>query len=459
MKASPSLKERLERFLRGARGRFLRRSKRPKAIALGVALLLCFASGAVLASMRKAPASESMKEARAVKIGAAQPLGASRFGSYPGTARAFTKVNLFFRVGGPIVETAFQIGDKVRAGQVLMRIDPRDFERKVETLERQVAQEAARLAAMKSGDRPEDKEIASKELAAATARFDKATFDFKRAEKLYGADVFSKAQYDEAKSSFVVAESEFAAYKQRLAKSNIGSRQEDIDAQEASLAAVKTQLKIAEDALSDSVLRAPFDGIVTKRFLESHEMAQAFAPVLTMQDIDTVKIDVDVPESGLLSLDGLRGRKFQVSFNSRPGKPCEAVLEEYSADANAAGRTYTLTVRMRQPGDFTVLPGMTAEVSGDFISGSAGPEPEGALVPSSAVVRKPGLDKDLVWVLGADGRSVARREVKPLGLAGSDMMRVEGLSPGARVVVAGGSFLEDGMSVRQIDFHKGAGSK
>jgi membrane fusion protein, multidrug efflux system len=430
-------------------------SGRHRMFALGTLVVLLFClSGILLASLRRAPQDDFMKEGHVVKIGEAKAVGAERSNSYPGTVKAFTKVNLFFRVGGPIVDVSFQVGDKVRKGQALMRIDPRDFERRVETLRHQVAQEEAKFAAMKNGDRPEDREIAKKELASATARFDKYKFDFERAERLYKSDVFSKAQYDEARSSFLVAESAFAAYKQKLAKSTIGSRKEDIDAEAANLDALKTQLKIAGDALSDTVLSAPFDGIITKRLLENHEMAQAYTPVLTMQDIQLVKIDVDVPETSLSSLDSLRGKPFTVSFSSNSGGRYKASLEEFSADANAATRTYTLTMHMRQPADFAVLPGMTAEVSGQFQCGAS--DGKGALVPSSAIVRKPGSDRDSVWLLSSDGRNVSRRAVKVSGIAGADATLVEeGLAPGERIVVAGGNFLEDGMTVRQLDFHKG----
>lgn len=449
--------EKLVLQVKAGMGKSLIFAKRRRLLAIStlVAILLC-GSAIALASMRKPHADDSMKEGHVVKIGEARAPGAARTTAYPGTVRAFSKVNLFFRVGGPIVEVNVQPGDKVRKGQILMRIDPRDFERKVEALTHQVAQEEAKFAAMKNGDRPEDREIAQKELAAATARFDKAKFDYNRAEKLYNSDVYSKAQYDEAKSSFLVAESDFAAYKQKLAKSTIGSRSEDIDAEEANLKALKTQLKIAGDALSDSVLPAPFDGIVTKRLLENHEMAQAYVPVITAQDISLVKIDVDVPETSLSSLETLRGRKFAVSFSSRPGESCEAELKEFSADANAATRTYSLTLHMRQPGGFAVLPGMTAEVSGEFQDEAAAERTKGAIAPSSAIVRKPGSDKDIVWLLGADGKSVFKREVKTFGIIGpEDVLVEEGLKPGERIVVAGGAFLEDGMTVRQLDFHKG----
>lgn len=434
-----------------------RRRKRLTALAGLATLSLCVAAVA-LANMKKAPQDDAMKEGRVVKIGEAKAVCGGRDDAYPGTVRAFTKVNLFFRVGGPIVDVNFQVGDKVKKGQALMRLDPRDFERRVESLRHQVAQEEAKFSAMKNGDRPEDREIAQKELAAATARFEKAKFDYGRAEKLYKSDVYSKAQYDEAKSSFLVAESDFAAYRQKLAKSTIGSRQEDLDAEAANLAAVKTQLKIAEDSLSDTVLSAPFDGIITKRLLENHEMAQAYAPALTIQDINLVKIDVDVPETSLSSLDALRGKRFAVSFSSKPGVKYEAVLEEFSTDADAATRTYALTMHMRQPGDFAVLPGMTAEVSGMFRPETG--EAAGVTVPSAAIVRKPGSDVDLVWKLGADGKSVVRRTVKASGIAGArDALVSEGLAPGERIVVAGGNFLEDGMTVRQLDFCKGSGVK
>jgi RND family efflux transporter MFP subunit len=443
----------LTSFAKACLDAFQRLSRRTRVV-IASTLLLCLACIAAWASMTRGLSYDPSKECRIVKIGEAKSIVSNGENSYPGTVRAFTKVNLFFRVGGPVVEVDFQVGDKVKKGQVLMRIDPRDFERRVEALNHQVAQEEAKFAAMKSGDRPEDKEIALRDLAAATARFEKAKIDFDRADKLYEKDACSKAQYDEAKSSFLVAEADFASFKERLAKSNIGSRKEDIDAEKANLEAVKTQMKIAEDALSDTVLTAPFDGIITKRCLENHEMAQAFSPVIAMQDIDLVKIDVDVPETCLFSLDSLRGRKFSVSFNASPGAKYEAVLEEYDTDANAATRTYTLTMHMRQSGNLKVLPGMTAEVSGDFLQENA--DSARVVVPSSAVVRSPSLEKDLVWLVAPDGKSVIKREVNTAEASGVDGMIVaEGLKPGDRIVIAGGSFLEDGMIVRQLDFHKG----
>ena len=101
--------------------------------------------------------------------------------TFPGRAKATEEVNLAFRVGGPLVERPVNVGDFVQKGDIIAKIDPRDFESRVGTLSGNLKQEQAKLKAMRVA-RPEDIGRLEAGLAAAKAELLKARADFGRAE-------------------------------------------------------------------------------------------------------------------------------------------------------------------------------------------------------------------------------------------------------------------------------------
>nr|WP_321500982.1 efflux RND transporter periplasmic adaptor subunit [uncultured Dethiosulfovibrio sp.] len=314
---------------------------------------------------------------------------------YPGVVKADQEAFLAFRVGGPITSLEVQLGDLVSKGQRLAQIDQRDFKDQIKVLEA--------------------------ELSGAMASLENAEQDHHRYRSLLDEKVVAQADYDQIKKNVTMA---------RAAVQNI-----------------RAQLSIARHRLEDTVLKAPFDGIVSVRKVENHEMVSPGQVVMGLLDIATLKVLANVPE-GALAKGGLsEGAEVEISFPSMDDFTVKAVLKEWSTSPDSATKTYSVTFAFPAPKDVNVLPGMTAEVL--WVEGAKTQTPD-LTVPLGAVVS--GSDGgSSVWIYDPEEGVVRSRSVSLGKLQGDDRLAViEGLDPGEHLVVAGADFLTDGMLVTPL---------
>ncbi len=373
-----------------------------RAVIVALALLSCgggwfFYSKAVSATEVKDEVTELSSSANPRPV-AIEVLGGTEnsFGRrYPGVVKADQEAFLAFRVGGPITSLGVQLGDLVSKGQTLAQIDQRDFKDQIKVLEA--------------------------ELSGAMASLENAEQDHHRYRSLLEEKVVAQADYDQIKKSVTMAR--------------------------ASVQNIKAQLTIARHRLEDTTLRAPFDGIVSVRKVENHEMVSPGQVVMGLLDIATLRVSANVPE-GALAKGGLsEGAEVEISFPSMDDFTVKGVLKEWSTSPDSATKTYSVTFSFPAPKDVNVLPGMTAEVL--WVEG-ANSKPSELTVPLGAVVSGSGGGSS-VWVYDPETGVVQSREVSLGKLQGDDRLPVvDGLNPGERVVVAGADFLTEGMAVTPL---------
>ena len=126
------------------------------------------------------PVEMRVRPVPAMKVGDVTSLLESTF---PGRVQATDEVNLAFRVSGPLIERPVDVGDFVKRGDVVARIDPRDYETALANISSNVAREKAELQAMRIA-RPEDIQRAKAQLTAAEAEQLKANADYRRVQQL-----------------------------------------------------------------------------------------------------------------------------------------------------------------------------------------------------------------------------------------------------------------------------------
>lgn len=338
---------------------------------------------------------ELFAEPRPVILEEVYDAQATRDRSYPGTVQASQEALLSFRVSGPLVKVNVQPGDLVKKGQVLMEIDSRDYRDNIRVLEAQ--------------------------LDGAKAALEKARLDYKRAKPLLAEQVISQASYDATKSAF--------------------------DGAAASAKDIKARLRIARHQLEDTRLQAPFDGIVSTKTIENHEMVAAGQVVMTVLDISSLEIEANVPESEIAHQSLQAGQEATVEFAPLSGHRFSARLKEWSTAPDPATRTYRVTFAFPAPGEAQILPGMTGELFWQKKVGGDG----GISVPVSAVVSD-GNGSSAVWVFDPETSTPSKRAVRTGGLMGKDRISVlEGLVPGERIVAAGAAFVTDGMKLRPME--------
>jgi len=313
----------------------------------------------------------------------------------PGRVSASQEVNLSFRVSGPLIELPVNVGDEVKAGQVLARIDPRDFQVNLKNAE---------------------------------AQLQKAVAALQFAEAEYGRVVRIREQDPAA-----------------ISASMVDQKREAMDRAQAEVVALEAEREGVKDQLNYTYLRAPFSGTIVSKYVENFEDVQAKQIVLRLLDPTHIEMTIDIPE-GIISYVPLM-RKLRVRFDAFPGVEVPAEVKEIGTEASATTRTYPVTLIMEQPEEATVLAGMTGEATCCELMPDEGLTERPIEVPTEAVFSDE-TGGSFVWVIDRGTLTVSRREVSLGRLTDYGVVVMRGLETGEWIATAGVYYLEEGQQVR-----------
>jgi len=344
-------------------------------------------------------------------------------------------------------------GQKVKKGDLIAQLREDEFRARLKALQGELDQARAVLQKLRAGERPEEQARREAQVRAAEAKLVKARAEYERDRQLLARRSVSRTEYERSQAALQVAVEEYEAARQILEKGTV-AREEDIQAKEAAVQGLEGRVVEAKVQLDDCTLRAPFDGVIAQRFVEANQSVKANQPVVKFQDVEEIRVAVDVPETVMAA--GIRRSdivQIVAEFSGAPGLEFPVQIKEIAKKADPTTQTFTVRVGMQSPPDLKLLPGMTATVTLTYrrasVLGSR------ILVPISAVFKE-AAGEQVVWVVGSD-QTVARRPVKLGEATGGRIEIVDGLGSGERVAVAGVAFLREGMKVRDLGDALGGG--
>lgn len=220
----------------------------------------------------------------------------------------------------------------------------------------------------------------------------------------------------------------------------------ELDQRRAALQAAKSELELARKSFEDTVLRAPFDGVVSRRLVQRFTNIQAKQPVLVFQSLRPLDVVIDVPEPIVIRsvYDKSQPPKTVVRFDSLPGVEMPVVFREVSTEADPQTQTFQATFSLEETGEYTVLPGMSANLVAERRDTA---ESHAFLVPPLAVTANVEGGQQ-VWLFDPATGTVSPKTVGVGQLRDDGLEILSGLSEGDQIVVAGISQLTPGMRVR-----------
>lgn len=400
---------------------------------------------------RKAPPAAEL--ARPVKTMVVSQGGDSRLRTFPGRVEASKQVELTFQVAGLIVSLPVREGQKVVKGDVVAQLRQDDFKARLAALQGQLDRSRADLQSLLGGVRPEERLRLEAQLRSTEATLANARSEFRSAEQLIRTRAISRLEFERAETAVSVAQENMESARQTL-EAGLMARQEDVQAMEAVVRGLEGQVVEANLQLTDSTLRAPYDGVIAQRFVEQGQNVRAQQPVVQFQNVSEIDIVVDVPEAVMVA--DLRAAdilQLEAEFSAAPGLRFPVHVKEIAQRADPVTQTFGVRVAMQVPEGINLLPGMTATVSLTYRRASI---LGGRItVPVSAVFKSP-TGEQVAWVLGAD-QTVSRRPVTLGEPSGNRVEIASGLETGDRIAVAGVAFLRDGMKVRDLGDGLGGG--
>ena len=365
---------------------------------------------------------------------------------FSGRVESSRNADLTFSVSGVLLNFPVTEGQKVAKGEVIAQLRDEEFRARLQTLQGQLDQARAALRSLQAGERPEERLRRETQVRAAEARLANARLESERNARMLQTQAISRQEFDRGETEYRVAQEDYKAALQLLEMGTIG-REEDIEAREAEVRALEGRVVEANIQVNDTTLRAPYDGVIARRFVEVKQNIRANEPIVRFQDANEVDIAVDVPESVMIS--DIRTADIVEMFAELSGAPGIRIpvrVREIAQVADPTTQTFNVRVAMKSIPGMTALPGMTATVTVLYrranILGSR------VLVPISAVANL-SSGEQVSWVLGSD-QTVTRRPVKTGEVSGGQIEILGGLQPGDRIAVAGMNFLREGMKVRDL---------
>ncbi len=403
---------------------------------------------AIAACEEKVVEQEVVRPVQAMKVGDPSELGRRTF---PGRARAHKEVNLSFRVAGPLIARPVIVGDRVKAGELVARIDPQDFEVRLRTVEAQLERARSELEAMRIA-RPERIRAEQAAVEKADAALTLANQELTRVQRIQQQDPGAVSQnlVDQKVAEQRRADSQLRQAREALQIAEVGARPEDISAKEAEIRSLEASVQNAKDELSYTFLRAPFDGGIVATFVENFEDVRAKQPILRILDSSKVEMVINIPET-LISY-APYVKDVRVRFDAFPDRSVPAEIYEIGTEASQTTRTYPVTLIMDQPEDIEILPGMAGQSLGDVSDVPvAGVFQQGIMVPVAAVFSPDDSGKSYVWVIDESTMTVSRREVAtgPLGDVGIGI--TDGLEVGEWIATAGANTLREGQKINILE--------
>ncbi len=220
------------------------------------------------------------------------------------------EIDINSKISGRVVELLVKEGDHVKAGQVIAHIDKRDLEAQkdqlnaaIEALQAQQTQASA-TTSMQSG-------TSSSALSQAQAARDKARADlalcesdYQRYSDLVESGAVSRQVYEQYATKYNVAQAAYAQADSAVAQASSGLMVTSVNQAGESAVAMKiaqaeAQLEQLEVSLDETEIKAPFDGVITKKYIEEGSMISTGTPLVAVQDPEDNWVDIKVPETQL----------------------------------------------------------------------------------------------------------------------------------------------------------------
>ncbi len=254
---------------------------------------------------------------------------------------------------------------------------------------------------------------------------------------------------DRAKAKLENAKRELARYAS-LWEQKAAARVEYENA-ETSYHVALAEFRICQKALEDTMLHAPFDGVIAKRYVENQEHVQAKKAIVSFQDISRIEVIIQIPER-LIAHGGIAALKIlQVRFDADSEHWFDATVREHSAKSDSITQTYDVVLVLAPPADLKVFPGMTATVRARITEPSAlsASLQDVARIPAEALCRGD-AGRSYVWVIDPAGGNPKKILVESAELCGDYVDVRSELHPGELVAIAGLHMLQENSLVRPM---------
>lgn len=365
--------------------------------------------------------------------------------AYTGTIRARHRSDLGFELSGKIESVAVDEGDQVSQGQVLAKLDTETLDAQKSAILARLDQAKSVMAELDAGPREERVLAAKASVDAAQSNFSNAQLNLSRRKRLKEAAAISSEEYDQALFAERSARANLTATQEQLAELETGTRKEKIAAQLAAVRQLEASAKEIEVAISKSDLTAPFDGTVTRRYLDQGSIANASAPVIKLVEQQHLEAWIGVPVSIASDIEKGAKHEIRIGKNTFFGQVSAKIQE-----LDPVTLTQTVVFELEPAASQKVVSGQVCETN---IASSV--DTAGCWIPTSALTKGVrGLWSVMVIVPDESEMGGYRAEKRDIEILKTDANRILAsgtIGSGDRIVIDGVHRIGEGQWVVPTD--------
>lgn len=421
-----------------------------KRIIIGGVLLFVFAGAGrfVYGYLNNALEVDLYRVKSASAAGSAASAGRTVILNATGYIVAHHKIQVASKVVGRVLWIGVEKGDRVREGQVIVRLEDDEYKAQLQQAAGQLQTLEARLEELKNGSRPEEIATAKANVDQARADLTNAEITLKRTQELVREKVSAQQVLDDAEGRVNSLRARVNSLEKVFEVVKIGPRREVIDALRGQIVEAKGRVSFYETQLSNTLIKAPVSGTVLERNVEKGEFITtgfvgdkgAKGYVVSLADLNDLQVELDINQNDFARLD--RKQKGTITTDAYPDRKYDGIIDEIAPEANRQKATVQVKVKVLAPDDF-LRPDMNASVA--FYNDEKAAAPS---VAAKAIVFVPtaAVKNDGVFIVL--GGKVIRRSVRVTGNTSEGLRVEEGLIGGEDLVLNPPAELKDGMKVK-----------
>lgn len=425
-----------------------RREREPKS----VGKLIIIAVVVAVAAIASVLAWSKLNAATPVQVVQVQsPMAVSSAGDQviltaTGYIIAAHKIEVASKVNGRVAWIGVDKGDKVKVGQVLVRLEDDEYRAQVLQQQGQLANLQAKLQEDLNGSRPQEIAKARADVNQAKADLADSKASFDRTHQLVKDGVLAKQALDDAQAKYDGDVAKVASLQHTLDLAVLGPRKEEIDQVRGQIEQARGALDYAQTQLDNTVIRAPVNGTILDRNVEKGEFITtgfvgdkgAKGYIVTMADLNDLQVELDINQNDFPKL-GPR-QKGIVTTDAYPDRKYQGVIQQVSPEADRAKATIQVKVQVLNPDDY-LRPDMNATVA-FYNPTPAAPSSESKRI---IVIPEGAVQNGSVFVV-VNGHA-RKRPVTTAGNSEKGVLIQSGLVGGEDLIVSPPANLKDGQRV------------
>jgi HlyD family secretion protein len=350
-----------------------------------------------------------------------------------GTVRPVKTVNISPKTAGRLARLLVEQGDRVAKGQVIAQMDRSDLEGRLQEVQGTIAQSMARVDRLKEGTRTEQVSQAQARLESLKVGLTLAQARYKRNQELFQTGAIAQDALDAARVAYEQAQAQVRESSKNLEELRKGPRRQDISEAQAQVQQARGQLSVIQSQLNDTVLRAPFAGVITQRYASegaivtptttaSTTASATSSSVVTLAG--TLEVLADVPEAEIGAI--LSNQKVEIRSEAFPERVFAGVVRLISPEAVVVQNVTSFQVRVRLLPQDKLRSGMN--VTALFVGKSI---PNALAVPTVAIVT--GQGKTGVLIPSPDPEKPKFVPVTIGPTSGQETQIIQGMTEGQKV--------------------------